>query len=123
MLTFAKSQASASFASFIDYCVTVFFVEIIGTWYVLANAIGTAVGGLINFYLNRNWTFARGIKSRRLQFIRYTIVWIGYLVLASLGVFLFTHYFNLNYIISKIVVSLLLAFGYNYPLQKGFVFR
>lgn len=123
MLTFAKSQAAASIASLVDYCVTVFFVEIIGTWYVASNAVGTAAGGLVNFYLNRSWAFPKGIRSRRIQFIRFTIVWVGYLLLTSAGIFLLTHYLHLNYLFSKIVVSLGLAFGYNYPLQKRFVFR
>ena len=123
MITFAKSQASASAASFVDYGITVFFVEILGVWYVLGNAVGTVAGGIINFYLNRNWAFGKGIKSRRIQFMRYAIVWLGYLLLNSLGIFLLTHYLNLNYLFSKIVVSLTLAFGYNYPLQKKFVFR
>jgi putative flippase GtrA len=98
-------------------------VELLGAWYVAGNAIGMAAGGLTNFYLNRNFVFNDGQKTRSVQLMRYTMVWAGYLSLASGGIFLFTHYFGLNYLISKVVVSLGLAFGYNYPLQKRFVFR
>ncbi len=61
MITFAKSQLSASIASATDYLLTILFVEVIGAWYVAGNAIGTAVGGFINFNLNRNVGFSEGI--------------------------------------------------------------
>lgn len=123
MITFAKSQVSASLSSLVDYCVTVLLVEVLKSWYVTGNAIGIAAGGITNFYLNRNFVFSKGEKTRRTQFMRYSLVWIGYLLLASGGIFLLTHYLGLNHLLSKVVVSLALAFGYNYPLQKRFVFR
>ncbi len=123
MKTFAKSQVASSLSAFADYCVTVFLVEITGIWYVVGNAIGTAVGGIINFNLNRKWAFSKGLKRRRIQFMRYTLVWTGYMLLTSLGVFMLTHFFNVNYLVSKLIISLGLALGYNYPLQKSFVFK
>lgn len=53
---------------------------------------------------------------------KYTLVWIGNLLLNAGGVYVFACHAGLHYAISKVVVSLLVALLYNYPLQKNFVF-
>jgi putative flippase GtrA len=123
MITFAKAQLASLIASIVDYWCTIIAVEIFGIWYVWASAIGTMIGGVTNFSLGRNWVFRNKEKTRQVQLLRYTMVWTGYLVLTTFGVFLLTHYAHVNYIISKATVSLLMAISYNYPLQKKFVFR
>ena len=123
VVTFAKAQIASLLASIIDYWCTVIGVELIGIWYVWASAIGTMIGGITNFSLGRNWVFRRREKARRSQMLKYLIVWTGYLLLTTSGVFLLTHYTRLNYVISKVMVSLVMAVSYNYPLQKKYVFR
>ena len=123
MVTFAKAQVASFTASVVDYWCTIISVELVGIWYVWASAVGTVVGGFTNFYLGRNWVFKRREKDRHKQMIKYLIVWTGYFILTTFGVFLLTHFSNLNYIISKALVSLVMAVSYNYPLQKRYVFR
>ena len=123
MLTFAKAQFASFIASAVDYFITIFCVELLGFWYVIASSTGTIFGGLTNFSLGRHWVFRGGEAQRRIQLIRYFLVWLGYLTLVTFGVYLLTHLGGINYIVSKITVSLFLAVTYNYPLQKKFVFR
>ncbi|HEX8315944.1 MAG TPA: GtrA family protein [Flavisolibacter sp.] len=123
MYTFAKAQIASFLASVVDYLVTILNVEVLGFWYVIASSTGTIVGGITNFSLGRHWVFRGSERERRIQLLRYFIVWSGYLVLATSGVYLLTHLGGFNYIISKITVTLFLAIAYNYPLQKRFVFR
>ncbi len=123
MITFAKAQLASLIASIVDYWCTIIAVELFGIWYVWASAIGTMIGGITNFSLGRNWVFRNKDKTRHVQLFRYAMVWTGYLALTTFGVFLLTHYTHINYIVSKAMVSLLMAISYNYPLQKKFVFR
>lgn len=123
MFTFAKAQAASFIASVVDYFVTILCVELLGFWYVVGSVTGTVVGGITNFSLGRQWVFRGGERARHIQAGRYFIVWMGYLLLATLGVYLLTHFGGFNYIVSKISVTLFLAIAYNYPLQKKFVFR
>lgn len=123
IVTFAKAQVASLIASIIDYWCTIIAVELVGIWYVWASAIGTVIGGITNFSLGRNWVFKRRERGRQAQMFRYLLVWVGYLLLTTSGVFLLTHYTHLNYVISKAAVSLVMAVSYNYPLQKKFVFR
>ena len=88
IVTFAKAQIASLIASIIDYWCTIIAVELVGIWYVWASAIGTVVGGITNFSLGRNWVFKRREKARNAQMVRYIIVWTGYLILTTSGVFL-----------------------------------
>lgn len=122
--TFLKAQASSLTASAVDFGTTVIFKEVFKKWYLLASIIGTTAGGITNFTLGRHWVFnAAEKKNKYYQMAKYILVWFGNLLLNTGGVFLVTHYGGVNYIISKIFISLLVGFTYNYILQKKFVFK
>jgi len=123
MYTFAKAQIASFIASMVDYLITILCVELFGFWYVVASSTGTIMGGMTNFSLGRRWVFRGGERERRIQLLRYFMVWMGYLILVTSGVYFLTHLGGFNYIVSKITVTLFLAIAYNYPLQKKFVFR
>lgn len=120
---FLKAQASSLIASAIDFVLTIFFVEVVHLKEVLAAALGTISGGVVNFTLGRNWVFKSGTKSVQVQVFRYLMVWIGNLILNIAGMTLMIHYVHANYIFSKILVSLLIGFFYNYLFQKKYVFK
>lgn len=123
MIRFAKAQIASSVASLADYLITIFCVEILGFWYLAGTTTGTIIGGITNFSMGRRWVFNGGLKEKNKQLFRYGVVWMGYLLLTTSGVYLLTHIGNLNYLFSKVFVSLFLAIAYNFPLQKRFVFR
>ncbi|THU34963.1 GtrA family protein [Niastella caeni] len=74
--------------------------------------------------------FALGVKrlafSINLEAVRqlwkYALVWAGNLLLNTGGVYVLACQAGWHYTVSKVVTSLLVAFLYNYPLQKNFVF-
>ncbi len=123
MIKFAKAQIASFLASVSDYFITIFCVELLGFWYLAGSTTGTIIGGITNFSIGRHWVFKGGLKERNIQILRYAMVWTGYLILTTAGVYLLTHFGQLNYLLSKISVSLFLAIVYNFPLQKRFVFR
>lgn len=72
--------------------------------------------------------FALGVKRLAFsvnlvrQLWKYALVWTGNLFLNTGGVYVLACQAGLHYTVSKVVTSLLVAFLYNYPLQKNFVF-
>jgi len=122
MSTFAKAQASSFISSLFDLATTVVCKEFFYLWYIVASLIGTILGGSTNFTLGRVWVFKRKEKKVPKQLVKYLLVWNGNLLLTTSGVFMVTHYAGLNYFTSKILVSLTVGMGYNYFLQKKFVF-
>lgn len=123
MATFIKAQAASLTATVVDFSVTVMLKEWFGAWYLLASVLGTISGGLVNFSMNRRWVFSARDKKIHHQAVKYICVWGGNLLLVSAGVFFLTHYGGISYFVSKIAVSILVGFFYNYTLQKKFVFK
>lgn len=122
MKTFARAQIASLVASIVDFWVTIILKEWLGFWYVSASATGTIAGGVTNFSMGRQWVFKSFNRQAEIQLFRYLLVWMGYLILTTSGVYLLTHYTPMTYLISKVIVSLFMAISYNYPLQKKFVF-
>ncbi|WP_374166717.1 GtrA family protein [Arcticibacter sp. MXS-1] len=123
MLKFLKAQVASLSGTIVDFLTTLVSVELFHVWYVAANIAGNVCGGITNFYLGRNWVFNSRDKKVYVQGIRYIMVWGGSIALNTSGVFALTHFLEINYIISKVVVSLVVGFSYNYFLQNYFVFK
>jgi putative flippase GtrA len=123
MRTFVKAQAASLIASLTDFSVSIFLAKLLGWWYLLASVTGTIVGGIAHFTISRSWVFDAREKQVGTQAIKYILVWVGSLSLNALGVFLITHYLGENFVVSKIVVSIIIGIFYNYLLQKKIVFK
>lgn len=120
---FIKAQAASLIASLVDFLMTVLFVEVVQLKEVLAAALGTISGGIVNFSLGRYWVFRSAAKPMPLQAVKYLVVWIGNLSLNIGGMTIMVHYVHANYMVSKILISLLVGVFYNYLLQGKFVFK
>jgi putative flippase GtrA len=105
----------------------VFFTEVFHIHYTVSIAIGGIVGAIVNFKINKSWTFftkeAVYSHSLRNQFIRFVIVVINSIILKSWGTYLATSFVYNNYKINRIVVDLFVSLGCNYPLQKYWVLK
>jgi putative flippase GtrA len=123
MLTFFKVQAASIIGSIADYLTTIFLVESFHCWYLIANLTGNICGGSAQFFLCRNWAFKVGTNKMQIQAFKFILVFIGNLVLSAVGIYFFTQYLRINYLISKTITSILLGVSYNYFLQKEFVFK
>ena len=123
MVTFLKANISSSIASFFDYLVTIFLVTFFDVDVVIASTTGTVCGGVLNFLIGRNWVFESKQRKVKQQAFRYGVVWSGNLLLNISGMYLLTRVLNVYYVASKLIVSLLVGFFYNYTLQKRYVFK
>ena len=123
MITFLKANISSSIASFFDYLITIFLVSFFHIDVVIASTTGTICGGVINFLIGRNWVFESKKRKVREQAARYGIVWAGNLVLNTSGMYVLTKLLKVHFVIAKLFVSLIVGFGYNYIMQKKFVFK
>jgi putative flippase GtrA len=122
MVKLGKLQLSSLLATSIDFLITISFIGILEMWYLAATMLGTLCGGIVQFYLNRNWVFSAQKGNIRYQAVRYGAIWAGSLLLNGGGVYLLTHFLSFNYLAGKIVISLIMGCTYNYLLQSHFVF-
>lgn len=122
-ISFFRYQVAAITATLADFLVLILLTEVFNVWYVYSTAIGALCGAIVNFNLCRYWAFCNSKNKFKHQVFRYIIVSAGSLILNTFFVFIFTNFLNLNYSISKVITALLVAFFYNYTLQRFFVFK
>jgi len=123
MKIFVKTNMASLIASLCDYMVTIFLRQFFYVDAVIAGITGTIVGGMVNFYVCRLWVFKVNKTSVSLQGKRYLIIWTGNLLMNAGGLYVLINIAGVHYIIAKLITSLTVAFGYNYPLQKLYVFK
>jgi putative flippase GtrA len=120
--TFAKSTVTSIFTTALDFATLTGLVEGFGVDYVLATWLGTVVGSLSNFTINRLWAFDARDKPGSRQFLRFVLVQAAASLWHTLGVWGLTHFLGLPYLASKAMVSALVYLGWNYPMNRWFVF-
>ena len=123
MKTFLKANAASLGASFCDYLVTIISKQFLHIDEVVASVMGTVVGGVVNFLIGRHWVFRSMTASYFQQGKKYFLAWTGNLFLNAFGVYVLTKHAAVHYIIAKVMTSLSVAIGYNYPIQKKYVFK
>ena len=134
--TFLRAQLSSQLSSFTDFTVTIVLAKVIHVFYVYATFTGSVCGGIVNCIVNYRWTFKSLSVKKRYVAIKYISVWIGSIYLNTSGIYLMTellrrtqlnewlgHLFDNVFIVSKIVVSLLVGYIWNYNMQRVFVYK
>lgn len=122
MLSFLKLQAASIAGSIMDYLMTIVLVSWFHWGYVVASLLGNIFGATTLFLLCRNWIFRMGKGSVYVQIFRFILVFAGNMLLASIGIYLLTHFMHLYYVLSKTIISVFLGVSYNYIMKKRFVF-
>jgi putative flippase GtrA len=120
--TFLRSVLTSLFTTGLDFLTLVTAVELFAVNYVVATWLGTVVGSLSNFSINRKWAFRGSALKLRWQLLRFIGVQVGASTLHTLGVWLLVRFGGLSYQIAKLVVAALVAVGWNYPLNHALVF-
>jgi len=120
--TFLRSALTSLFTTGLDFLTLVTAVELFGVNYVLATWLGTVVGSLSNFAINRSWAFRGSALKLRWQLARFLLVQVGASALHTVGVWLLVRFAGVPYMAAKLVVATLVAVGWNYPLNHAVVF-
>jgi putative flippase GtrA len=120
--TFFKSTLTSIFTTALDFATLTGLVEGFGVDYVLATWLGTVVGSLSNFTINRLWAFEARDQPHTGQFLRFVVVQAAASLWHALGVWGLTHFLGIPYLGSKVITSILVYLGWNYPMNRWFVF-
>lgn len=136
IFTFLRSIVSSQTASWIDLGIGFALFEWLKLEPWLSTAIGAIAGGIVNCIINYRFTFhAQGV-SWRAVIIKYMMVWIGSILLNSVGTqgvyYLINGWHWLenlgftsggNYAAARLFVSLMVSWFWNFVLQRYFVYR
>lgn len=120
---FGKAQVSAFVGGMFDYSVMIFCVEYFHIHLKESIIIAGLLGAIINFSINKYWTYQSKKPSVTSQLIKFFLVVAGSIALKANGTVFLTQYFHVDYKITRIVVDLFVSIGFNFMLQKYWVFK
>lgn len=122
IFVFGKAQLSAFIGGICDWIIFLICVKS-GIHYTISIWISGFLGALVNFSLNKYWTYHANEENISNQLFKFYFVVIGSVALKSVGTFMMTEGLSLDCRISRLVVDLVVSLGYNYTLQRFWVFR
>ena len=123
---FAKAQASAFTGGLVDYLIMIICTEFFHIHYTISILISGIIGAVVNFSINRYWTFHSNESlpsPMRGQLVKFCTVVMGSIILKSAGTYLLTSWLSIDYKLSRVLVDILVSLGFNYTLQKYWVFK
>ena len=120
---FFRYNVVALLATTLDFSLFIILSDIFQIWYVLSTFISAFIGGVVAFFLERNWTFVSKNGKITHQAIKYLIVWAISILLNTVGLYLFVEYFNIDTVISKVIVSVTVGICFNFLMHNHFVFK
>lgn len=118
-----RHQVASFVATAADFGAMVALVELAGLSPVVAAALGALVGAGLNFYLNRWWVFRVEREPALGQAARYALVSAASAGWNALGEHLLFKVLGLHYVLARVLVSVTVGLGWNFPLQRGWVFK
>ncbi|MDE5997585.1 MAG: GtrA family protein [Muribaculaceae bacterium] len=136
--TFLRSAVSSQASGWVDFIVGfVMFYWIFNqhlSW--LATGIGVVAGGIVNCIICYKFTFRADNCSWKAVVVKYSLVWVGNLILNSGGtelLYILLKKWNVleemgfktagYYSTARIIMSLLVSWFWNFILQRNFVYR
>jgi len=105
-----------------DYAVMVSCVELAKVRPVPATLVGAVAGAVASFTLNRLFTYHATKEAVSGQGWRYALVSLASLGLNAAGEALFNGVLGLQYLLARLITSVIVSNFWNYPLQRFFVF-
>jgi putative flippase GtrA len=105
-----------------DFGVMIACVELAHLAPVPATVVGALVGAVTNFTLNRVFTYHATEAALAGQTWRYAVVSGASLGLNAAGEHLFADVLGWQYVVARVVTSVIVSNFWNYPLQRFFVF-
>lgn len=121
--TFVRSVLVSVIATITDYAVALSMHHLFHYEEVLSTTVGSSIGAIVSFYMNRWWAFKSKDGKLSTQAIKYLVTLAISIFLNSTGVYFLKEYAGLPFFIERIIVTILVGVFVNYQLFKRFVFK
>ena len=118
----SQHQLCALLATGLDYCVMIACVSLFGLSPVTGTVLGALLGAVTNFMLGRRWVFDARDGDVGGQALRYAMVSTVSLACNASAEWLLVRA-GLQYIGARLLASITIGVGWNFPMHRHFVFR
>lgn len=123
MRSFLKANIASCIATLVDFLITMMVFRWLQLGAVTASVIGNLAGGVLHFSISRHFVFKATAGRIDYQVFRYLLIWGGNIFLNMVGVYVLADKCEVHYLLSKIISSLVVFVGFNYPMHRMFVFK
>ena len=120
---FLRAQLSAFIGGLSDFGIYTFCYTVLNFTAPFSNVVSGSLGAIVNFTINRYWSFGNTEKSIGSQLWKFIIVVVGSITLKSLGIHVLVDIWQLHFLLSKLIVEIIVSLGFNYTLQRFWVFK
>lgn len=120
---FLRTQLSAFVGGLSDFGIYTICYKVFSLSPAFSNVISGSLGAVVNFVINRYWSFNNTSTPLGKQLWKFVIVVIGSILLKSGGIYLLDHQLHLHPLFSKAIVEIIVSLGFNYTLQRFWVFK
>ena len=120
---FLRAQLSAFIGGLSDFGIYTFCYTVLKFTAPFSNVVSGSLGAIVNFTINRYWSFGNTEKSIGSQLWKFIIVVVGSITLKSLGIHVLVDIWQLHFLLSKLIVEIIVSLGFNYTLQRFWVFK
>jgi putative flippase GtrA len=117
---FFKFLVVGFIATAIHFVVMIFLVQVFSVRPVSASTAGYASGALVNYHLNRKFTFSSSVPHS-LAMSRFLLVSGVGLLINSLAMYLLAHSLQFNYVASQVAATIIVLM-WNFTLSKLWTF-
>jgi putative flippase GtrA len=117
-----RHATTSIMATVVDYVTMIVLVSLAGMRPVPATAIAASAGAVTSFTFSRYFTYHATHVAAGHQMWRFVLVSGSSLGLNTLGEYLLHDRVGLQYILARVITSLTVSCGWNYPMLRFFVF-
>lgn len=120
---FFRAQLSAFVGGLFDFGIYSVCFKFLGISAPFSNVVSGSLGAIVNFTINRYWSFKSADNPIGQQLWKFVIVVLGSITLKSSGIYVLVDLLEMNFLLAKIIVELIVSLGFNFVLQKFWVFK
>lgn len=120
LMQFLKYTANGLICFGIEFSILYLLTEHVKLWYIISNSIAFIVANVLNFLINRFWTFHSKADATR-QFIMAITLGLFNLLASNAIMYLLTDICRLYYLYSKVITIGIIA-SWNFILYKKVIY-
>jgi putative flippase GtrA len=117
-----KFAVSGCIVALVSVLVLSFLTEVCKLWYLFSSTVAFLVGVMVNFFLQKTWTFRENVGEVGMQMGLFFANSLLNLVLNTVFMYGMVDLIGIQYVVSQMLIMVALAVM-NYTMYRLFIFR